>query len=849
MISRDRRVVVEQTTWRITLLGWVVAVGVLTGALPTRFSHLGEERSVRPSLPQLPAASGAPEALADFAQRLLNLSSGFLDPEPHWPWGLFESVDSRIWLTGREVLAITLRDSGLRFLRRRETSRFLTQDLVGAVRIQDPEFGELLLQPFQYVVNGLQREARREAEVRILDSQEALQVWAGVAERDNSRPLLVTRLTENLADRRDRLVSDADSKAKAASASDESPEAPSPKPKSDVAPEASRPPEPKTRATDHSQQSAPEVQDALGMARLDALRIRQHETWRARGGQATPGEDPNAGRQMARIAYLQIDFAESYEDPVEAPFIHGDGRLEAKALRWEPGDGSRAQLCPEEWRRRQVLDRIVDACTAFRVDILVLPEYSMRPETVIWLARKLDDAQSTLSVWAGTFRVPSRFDIAVDVDAFVASHRRADAQPIPGRQTWQRLQAIAPVIFRESIPADQAATPDSEAGLMSHRLNNRIHFRPKRYPAIAFHEVFRPAESASLRPLMDFSRSPWRAESFVFELICSEVFAFNGPMNFTSISMQLAKLRVSFGIDTNFSSALASAKKQINTDGEIFSDWVSHDFKRGNWPRRSILIAPCITRRDVDYHVLGLTAHLSAGVATIFCNSVVRGYSNGGSCLIGFGGWETKARDVGAIEGPYHGAVPGVFAPQVPGVDPLGDAELALVIVDVDPEHPTQVNPRPQYRGDPARLVAHLPVVCVGTDKDRYVGWRGCASRAALAGLVEQTLLLLEGDQPTSTFMAGGASATSLNTKAAEICNDLAKLVPKSPGLRARAKAFRKSAVDKPELWPPPALMDWIAVDVQGSTFAAVVAELSNGDPLRPNASLPWIWIEPPDEV
>ena len=65
---------------------------------------------------------------------------------------------------------------------------------------------------------------------------------------------------------------------------------------------------------------------------------------------------------------------------------------------------------------RRVVARSIDAvgfwkkycatCGNFKVDILVLPEYSVRPETVQWIAKMLPELASKTSIWAGTFRKP-----------------------------------------------------------------------------------------------------------------------------------------------------------------------------------------------------------------------------------------------------------------------------------------------------------------------------------------------------------------------------------------------------------------------------------------------------------
>lgn len=848
----SRRAAIEQDLWRITLLGWVVAVGVLTAALPARFSSQDDDLETRPALPPLREGSPLPEVLADLARRLLIFSAGTLDPEPGWPWGLFSSADQTLGQSGRDVLAAVLDGAELEFRGPYRTSQFVTQDHGGPIRVQDGRFGELQLSPFQYVVSGLLFDQRRDLQVVVQEAGGVEQVWGGVFPKGGSQPLVVTRLTEALAKRTAKVRDDLDSTGGDAAgvvhvgSSPDSARQDSPAGIDPIAP-AAPPPQP-------PQEPSPPTQIPISSAPNAIDRI-QRDAWRARGQSEQAGEDAETGRHTARIAFLQCDFEESYDDPKAKDLRHGRGKLKAEDQIGPLEDGSEAILCSEEWRRRRVLERVVEACEAFQVDILVLPEYSVRPETVMWLGRRLEEAKSTLSIWAGTFRVPSQFAISVDRERFSAVHHADTAPEIPGRDRWSRLEAIAPVIFRDRIPAQNGDRGEGgEALLHLHRLGDRLYARQKRYPAIAFHETFKPApKSSTLGPLLADSRSPWRPESFVFELICSEIFAFNGAINTDSIAATLAKLLVAFRMAPNHKAALDDAKSQLSQDQEVFAKWVSHDFRRRYWPRRSILIAPCITRRSLDYHALGVTAHLSAGVTTIFCNSVVQGYSNGGSCIIGFGATETRDVDVGYIEGPYHGAVPGFYAPMVKGAEPLGERERALVIVDVDPEHPTQSNPRPQYRSDPARLVAHLPIITHAPKPDIQSGWRGCIPTEAMdAHAAEVETLDVRGrGETTFTTNVPDPSATglSLNAKAAGLCHELSRLSPDSPGLKMRAKMFADSSAKLPQQWPPPALVDWIGVDLNSRLYTALVDTALERDPNQDldHDQYPWIWTKPPN--
>jgi hypothetical protein len=832
ILSNERRSVVEQELWRITLLGWLVTIGVLTSAVDTRFANGADEREARPTLEAVRDQPRLAQDLSGLARQLLTLGRDVTNGERGWPWGLFDSASAMVTQVGTNVLCDLLEQTALKFGPSRRSAVLVTRDEQTSLRIRGEDLAEQKLQAFQYLLCGLVGDQRREPETEVDDNGNVFQVWGGVFSSASMRPLVITRLTEALAKK---LSSDRQPQL---ATPDDKPiiDVPLDKPKALVVDGPSPSPEVEIA-------TSPLATIATNEDPLQKVWACQIDAWRRRG--AAPAVAAHAGRHMARIAFLQIDFAETYDDPNPADVVSGVGKIE-KLVR-ATSNGGEVYLCVEEWRRRCVMQRVLEACEAFDVDILVLPEYSMAHETVLWLARFLEEHNSTLSVWAGTFRVPSSLSIAVDLQKFTGVVQHILTPDVTGREMWTRLQARAAVIFRDRIKTAMTASEMSEAGLHANILRSQIVTRQKRYPAIAFTEIFAPAQQANLVPLTEFSRSPWRPESFVFELICSEIFAFNGPMNTNSIVANLARLMVDFGVVATLEEGERRALAQLHSDAKIFSNWASHDFDRRNWPRRSILLAPCITRRDVDYHVLGLTAHLSAGIATIFCNSVVPGYSNGGSCLIGFNGWQSRKTD-SAVSGPYHGAVPGVLAPSADMTAPLGDHERALVIVDVDPEQPTQNNPRPQYRGDPACLIAHLPILATATEQDTEAKWFECVKDQSVKAFAEKVASLDFAGKSMTTFSILGQGAMpqqlSLTADATSLCDELAHLAIWSPGLKARAIAFKAMSGSKPVQWPPPAVVDWIAVDLSSERFrdARTAAQQGTID----EDAAPWIWTKPP---
>lgn len=68
-----------------------------------------------------------------------------------------------------------------------------------------------------------------------------------------------------------------------------------------------------------------------------------------------------------------------------------------------------------EFRRRNLLKTVMKTCHLFDVDILLLPEYSVRPETVIWMRNQIEEKGYHFSVWAGTFRIPAGYRMEGDL--------------------------------------------------------------------------------------------------------------------------------------------------------------------------------------------------------------------------------------------------------------------------------------------------------------------------------------------------------------------------------------------------------------------------------------------------
>lgn len=354
---------------------------------------------------------------------------------------------------------------------------------------------------------------------------------------------------------------------------------------------------------------------------LRSFRRKQAELWRSR-------RDPYGNH--LRVALYQFDVDESYSHPLsEACLRRKDGSIDAsladvKSRALGPGASwvQRAELfsCAEA-RRRGLLAAALRACVELNVEILLLPEYSVRAETLGWIAHTLDECRSDMRVWAGTFRIPSS-----------------------GMDTSSITGALAPgVISHLFHPSASVLAVVSRSGVET--------ARGKRYPSVALGEQFKPFlnDGRSLSPL--FVTEPPAGlrclpGHFVTELICSEIFMATSPANLNSITQSLRRLYglyapSALGRDLSFISEAALR------DLQEFADHTSmaprYDALKGNhnawkrYPRRTVLLVPGMSTRSVDFHILGQANYLAAGMCMAFCNAVCSPFARGESCFIGQG--------------------------------------------------------------------------------------------------------------------------------------------------------------------------------------------------------------------
>lgn len=385
---------------------------------------------------------------------------------------------------------------------------------------------------------------------------------------------------------------------------------------------------------------------------LGDLREMQEDSWKTR-------HEKSAGH--ARVALLQWDVDSSYQHPGFELCNSSELGFSAK----EPGAWVESKLGPScaEARRRSILESALRACGLFKVDILLLPEYSTRPETVAWLASNLRSFAPTTSVWAGTYRLPAGMSNDFGYPDWSAVH-----------------ELVLPV-----------------AG------DNRL-ARTKKYPSVAAGETFHPGQ----RPFEPLFADRLRdIRCYTMELICSEVFLVTSPANLLPLARSQRQLLRKFGVGLGGSNLEEMINQSVVEDIKRFANFTGLGESLNI--RRTILLVPAMTSRTADYTVLGQAAFLSSGLTTVFCNAVCGDLSHGQSCFIGHNCWQEDSDHSGlpSVE-PYHGERPGIFQLNK---GQLGKEEQALLIADIDPFYSFEGKPRPQTLAKPLQLVAHLPII------------------------------------------------------------------------------------------------------------------------------------------
>lgn len=559
---------------------------------------------------------------------------------------------------------------------------------------------------------------------------------------------------------------------------------------------------------------------------VEVLRALQRQSWTNRGR-----EKNHAAR---RVAIVQWDVTESYSSPGDANGMPGEnGDLEG--LLTSTGDNAALPdkvreggifLSTTEFRRRAILKEVLSACLDFNVEGIVLPEYSLRPETINWLTRQMRAMARPLTIWCGTFRVPSgtRIDSNFATGAEVPFATAELAEAPVGRSPWGYHAALLTCL--------RAIEGRNGQGIeVSHFV------RQKRYPSAAVGELIRPPLNMPWRPLLQEVSDPFDLGTFTLELICSEMFPHASSANFIGVIEENQELARLYGIGNPGDAPF------VYLSGDIydFAKWTAYrspvkilsdpDNKlvRGKKLQRTLVILPAMTARTADYHIFGQNQYLAAGLVTAFCNAVAPPYGCGQSAFIGLDGWKITE----GIRTPYGSKAPGIFQLGTKKHSgPLGKTEAAIIIADLDLLRTTDQKPTPHYQTKALKLVAHLPMIFAteagkSDDSDSYPNKQRRprlrpvdgssmqfheASSVVLKALESERTWRSFGNIANAAHQASPAYNTSVN-RVRDGLKLLERFVDDPGWMIKRTASFTDERYTFPPAVPLPALIDWIYVD------------------------------------
>lgn|GEM_PF-4106806 len=465
------------------------------------------------------------------------------------------------------------------------------------------------------------------------------------------------------------------------------------------------------------------------------FRKRQLQEWSRRGGESYKHEG------HIRIALLQADMGITYKHPfVEAcplswPFSPDIKDQLAEKLKTDPiyGPLLNATAKPElghfwegrpdeikdlpswsEHRRQRILRRVIDSCEELKVDLLVLPEYSVRRETVEWLKDYLRN--KGVAVLAGTYMDfrpepalksltaqltllwPVPKEIAERSDAVLQSNNEARQEPADFLMRGMVLEFSRSKKYR-SIALEEFFRPSPIPLRPLFIRGNLVKAIEKEMESMAFTGAKRIPSMESINHLLTQTRLPLQ---HLLELICSEIFLVSSPANYLDMNEDYKTMMRRFGV--------GGEEEEVFNDVKALSRLLNIT-GNGIDSRRSILVVPAATSRSADYWIAGQASFLAAGTTSVFCNAIGSKELVGGSCFIGCGSWKSVVGKTGYISKitPYHGWSKGIYFNS--SNDALSDKDQAVVIADIDPHNMLEGKPRSQTMPAPLQLVAYLPLV------------------------------------------------------------------------------------------------------------------------------------------
>jgi len=551
-----------------------------------------------------------------------------------------------------------------------------------------------------------------------------------------------------------------------------------------------------------------------------------------------------------RIAFFQFEVDNSYEHPiVEICNNEKIGKEEKKGLeykkfktKWDPNelmkedeslDGATKFLSCAEFRRRKLLEKVLEVCSYFDVEILLLPEYSVRPETVEWLKKEIDNQNYKISVWAGTLRLVPNRNLSSEVFEDILNSPNYD---------WSALLPIVVHNEKDINGTDLSNKVVKEIETKSRVICDRI----KKYPAISLQEVINPDRPKDRGYIDAVIKKRYDEHLFgdardsVIELICAELFMIASPSNIHVLAKASYDLyqRFNTGNHLKFEEYYKEAIKDVIKFGERTA---VHQ-RKNKYGRTPIILVPAYTTRAIDYYVTAQAGYLASGLTTVFCNAV--GINTiGGSCFIGTDSWDDKngnKSDTLPDYFPYHGLTPGIYHQFSQHKDrgALGKEEQALVICDVNPIS-FKGKPNPQTLGSTLKLVAHLPIIesnkldkMKKDDKD-YSYYCRCEKFIARCnknrlGHCKDPVNCQPYDDLMKSILELSNYIIETNNNKKRLYSTLVDEHPsiiknaltfmgkniRSDWLRRRGEVYIEQHINNPQSWPPPTVLDWIWVDI-----------------------------------
>lgn len=529
-----------------------------------------------------------------------------------------------------------------------------------------------------------------------------------------------------------------------------------------------------------------------------AIRNFQRRSWEKRQGKPFVNFD--------RIALFQMNIDSSYYPP----------DLEICSLFKEEERADSYRKSCAEFRRRKLLAPVFEACHALNVEILLLPEYSVRPETVEWIREEIEEKDYHFAVWAGTFRIPSgyQFDPAVWNEANLNT-----------QSCWH--SALLPIVHM--VIDEEVKSVKIEAK------------RFKKYPAVALHEDINPgpAFKSNFRPVIKKiygNKQAGDARDDVTELICAEMFAVSAVCNYPSFlkcsldAYNRYAVKAGTGGTENTTKQMKkdTYQKQMVNDLFEFGKYTAIYQDENRWRRTPIILVPACTTRATDYYVWAQGDYLAAGLKTVFCNPSKK-EGIGGSCFIGQNSWDDNKlnHDERKLSNTiYHGLTPGMYMQSMgdetdKSRGALGPDEQALLVYDINP-YGDKMSPNAESMIDSLSIVAHIPILegCV-----KHEVCKKCRNNY-LCEVNEDTVKINEVIRRMNKIeehcrKAKNTTMNETKTEAAEMGECLKKMGTycSSKWLKKRGEFYKKYYSSRPQGWVPPALVDWMYITIDYREF------------------------------